>query len=199
MKNSATTAKSSKNALTAAQIRGIAGQTERRPDQKQSETELQPLNLNRQARQKKSYHPKQTKRKQRAHSAISPCPQALSVLGRAADHSRSQQYPNDRLTLRQAAKDHLWLHVKDATSTHVIINHKQEEIPTARSKKPHAASPPGSPAKPAVWPKPPLTSVPSAMCANPKAPIPAMSSTTTTALSWLNRWTRPLCENPRIF
>lgn len=124
--------KSSKNALTAAQLRNAAGQTERHPDQKQSDTELQPLNLNPgKPGKKKSYHPKQTKKKkQRTHSADQPLPprRYLSSDGLLITVGRNN-IQNDRLTLRQAAKDHLWLHVKDAPGTHVIINHKQEEIP----------------------------------------------------------------------
>ncbi len=124
--------KSSKNAPTTTQLRNATGQTERRPHQEQSEKELPPLNLNPgKPGKKKSFYPKQTKKKkQQPHPADQPLPprRYLSSDGLLITVGRNN-IQNDRLTLRQAAKDHLWLHVKDAPGTHVIISHKQEEIP----------------------------------------------------------------------
>ncbi|NLB10082.1 MAG: DUF814 domain-containing protein, partial [Clostridiaceae bacterium] len=36
---------------------------------------------------------------------------------------------NDQLTLRKAAKDDLWLHVKNAPGTHVIVKKDLDDIP----------------------------------------------------------------------
>jgi|BioPla2DNA2_1021312.scaffolds.fasta_scaffold00078_29 predicted ribosome quality control (RQC) complex YloA/Tae2 family protein len=123
---------SSKSAFVAAQLRGTTDQPECRPNHKQAETESRPVNLNpgKPGKKKPNRPPQAKKPKQRSRSTDQPLPprRYLSSDGLLITVGRNN-IQNDRLTLRQAAKDDLWLHVKDAPGTHVIISHSQEEIP----------------------------------------------------------------------